>query len=93
MNTLKLERFVSICAAAGLLLLMTACHKQDGPDGRIRVKGVDIAPSSLTLTPRAESSVTVTLTPADATEQRVRLTSSDSEVLLLGEERARTVTL
>ena len=93
MNTLKLERFVSICAAAGLLLLMTACHKQDGPDGRIRVKGVDIAPTSLTLTPRAESSVTVSLTPADATEQRVRLTSSDSEVLLLGEERARTVTL
>ena len=95
------KRYIHIVTAGLLiaagLLAATGCRKSgpDGPDdsGKIKVTGVAISPTVLTLSPGTESSVTVTLTPADATEQRVRLTSSNSEVLLLGEEKARTVTL
>ena len=89
----NLKRTVSLLAAAGLILLVAGCSKDIDPDLKVRVNGVDIAPTSLTLTPGTESSVTVSLTPVDATEQRVCLTSSNSEVLLLGAERAGTVTL
>lgn len=98
MMTKRYIHIVTACLlfAAGLLAA-TGCRKPgpDNPDdsGKIKVTGVAISPTTLTLTPGIESSVTVTLTPADATEQRVRLTSSNSEVLLLGEEKARTVTL
>lgn len=76
------------------LLLVAACHKQEDPEesGKEKVTGVSISPSSLTLSSGAESSVTVSLTPEDATEQRVRLTSSNSGVVLLGDEKAGTVT-
>ena len=92
MDLFSQKRIVLLFAVAGMIL-MTACHKQDDPDGKIKVTGVSISPESLTLAPGAESSVAVALTPEDASEQRVRLTSSNSNVVLLGDEKAGTVTL
>ena len=91
MDLFSQKRIVLLFAVAGMIL-MTACHK-DAPDGKTKVTGVSIAPASLTLAPGAESSVAVALTPEDASEQRVRLTSSNSNVVLLGDEKAGTVTL
>ena len=93
MNQYNLVRIASLLAVAGMLV--AGCRKPDGPEGngKVKVTGVDISPSTLTLTPGTGSSVTVSLTPENAAEQRVRMVSSNSEVLLLGEEKARTVTL
>ena len=93
MNQFNLVRIASLLAVAGMIV--AGCRKPDGPDGngKVKVTGVSISPTSLTLSPGTSSSVTVSLTPEDATEQRVRLTSSSGDIALLGEEKARTVTL
>ncbi len=87
------KRIATIGLTAGLLLA-AACHPDDPEEsGKVKVTGVSISPSSLTLSGGSESSVTVSITPDNADEQRVRLYSSNNMAVLLGDEKAGAVTL